>query len=298
MIDFLIGVDGGGSGTRVRVARPDGSELGVGHGGPSGLGLGVERAWAAVDVAVTCAFETAGAARPPLSRLAIGLGLAGVHNRQWAAAFEAANPGYAAVALGSDGLTTLLGAHQGRPGAIVALGTGSVGEVLYADGSRREVSGWGFPAGDEASGAWIGLRAVSHMQQAVDGRAPGSAFADALIAACGGQRDAIQVWLAGANQTAYAQLARLVLEHGRSNGAARAILDEAGRQAAQIAAALDPSGSLPVALCGGLATPLRPYMPESFLRRVVPAHGDSAAGGLLLVQRELASESESEAAPC
>jgi glucosamine kinase len=294
MIDYFIGVDGGGSGTRVRVARPDGSELGSGHGGPSGLALGIDKAWAAVDAAVASAFDSAGAVRPPLALMAIGLGLAGVHNKQWATAFEAANPGYAFVALGSDGLTTLLGAHQGQPGAIVALGTGSVGEVMYADGARREVSGWGFPAGDEASGAWIGLRAVSHMQQVVDGRAAGSAFADALIAHCGGQRDAIQSWLAGANQTKYAQLARLVLEHGQRIAAARAILDEAGRQAALIASALDPSGTLPVALCGGLAAPLRPYMPETLLRRVVPAHGDSATGGLRLIHAHL----EKAMVPC
>ena len=80
------------------------------------------------------------------------------------------------VALESDALTTLLGAHAGQPGVIVAIGTGSVGEVLHADGSRHEVGGWGFPSGDEAGGAWIGMRAINHAQQVVDGRVPGSAL--------------------------------------------------------------------------------------------------------------------------
>lgn len=296
MIEYILGVDGGGSGTRIRLARPDGQELAQGQSGPSGLAHGVERAWTAVAHAATLAFRAAGLAQPPLQQIAIGLGLAGVHNKQWAASFLEHNPGYAQVALESDALTTLLGAHSGTPGAIVAIGTGSVGEVLHADGSRHEVGGWGFPSGDEAGGAWIGMRAVNHAQQVVDGRVAGSDFANAIVDACGGQRDAMQAWLAGATQTTYAQLARLVLEHGPSNPTALAILTEAGRQVALIAGALDPQASLPLALCGGLAAPLSPYLPADLLQRVVPAQGDSAAGGLRLILRHMHQQKDS--APC
>lgn len=287
MIEFLLGVDGGGSGTRVRLARPDGSLLAEGSAGPSGLLHGIQNAWAAVESAAAQAFAAAGLSVPARSSVAVGLGLAGVHNRQWAANFVSANPGYAAVALETDAYTTVLGAHDGQPGAIIALGTGSVGEILNADGSRHEVGGWGFPAGDEAGGAWIGMKAVNHIQQVIDRRAQGSAFADAVIEACGGSRDRIQVWLASASQTNYAQLARIVLQHGGSNATAHAILSEAGYQVALIAKALDPAGTLPIALCGGLGEPLRPYLPPELLQRIVPPHGDSAAGGLKLIQQLL-----------
>jgi len=287
MIEFFIGVDGGGSGTRVRLARADGTEIAEGSSGPSGLMHGIAKAWAAVEVAATQAFRNAGLDYPAKSSIAIGLGLAGVHNKEWAAAFVAANPGYAHVALESDGHTTVLGAHAGQPGAIVALGTGSVGEVRRADGVHVEVGGWGFPAGDEASGAWMGLRAINHIQQVLDGRVPANAFADAVIAACGGGRNAIQVWLANASQTNYAQLARLVLQHGDSNPVARAILLEAGRETELMANALDAGGTLPIALCGGLAAPMRAWLPETLLKRVVPPQGDSAAGALRLIQHRL-----------
>src|SRR5689334_12988547 len=112
MIDYLLGVDGGGTGTRVRlaVARPaaDGAELSQGASGPSGLGLGIARAWDAVQQAAAVAFAAAGIEQPSLDRIAIGLGLAGVHNKQWAAEFVAANPGYAAIRLETDGYTTLM----------------------------------------------------------------------------------------------------------------------------------------------------------------------------------------------
>jgi len=289
MIDFLIGVDGGGTGTRVRLARRDGAELAQGSGGPSGLGLGIAPAWSSVQQAASQAFEAAGVEQPPLDNIAIGLGLAGVHNKQWAAKFVAANPGYAAVRLETDAFTTLMGAHGGAAGAIVAIGTGSVGEVLRADGTRHEVGGWGFPAGDEASGGWIGLRAIGHIEQVLDGRREGSAFADALIEACGAigsnKRDAIQVWLGKATQTAYASLAPLVLRHA-DDPVARAILLDAGQEVATIAHALDPDGKLPLALCGGLGAALRDFLPASLLARTTPPQGDSAAGALRMIMKE------------
>ena len=71
MIDYLIGVDGGGSGTRVRLARADGSELAQGQNGPSGLAHGIDQAWIAVGNAVLKAFAAAGIAHPPLRHIGI-----------------------------------------------------------------------------------------------------------------------------------------------------------------------------------------------------------------------------------
>ena len=291
MIDYLIGVDGGGTGTRVRIARFSSGgavELAQGTSGPSGLGLGIARAWAAIHDAIAQAFATAGSAQPPLARMAIGLGLAGVHNGQWAQAFRAADPGYGALVLETDAFTTLMGAHDGQPGAIVAIGTGSVGEVLLPDGTRREVGGWGFPAGDEASGGWIGLAAINHIEQVLDGRRAGSAFADAVVDACGGNRAAIQVWLGQATQTTYAALAPLVLRHA-DDPAARAILTKAGEEAAAIARALDPDERLPLALCGGLGAALREWLPPALAARARAPLGDSAQGALRMIELHVAA---------
>lgn len=291
MIDYLIGVDGGGTGTRVRIARysRDGAvERAQGASGPSGLGLGIARAWTSIQQAIAQAFAAAGIEQPAVDRMAIGLGLAGVHNPQWTRAFIDADPGYAALRLETDAFTTLMGAHGGHPGAIVAIGTGSVGEVLRPDGTRHEVSGWGFPAGDEASGGWIGLAAVNHIEQVLDGRRAHSAFAADVIAACGGDRAAIQVWLGQATQTAYAALAPLVLKHA-DDPAARAILTKAGAEAALIAHALDPDATLPLALCGGLGAALRDWLPPALAARARAPEGDSAHGALRMIELHVAA---------
>ncbi|PTB18069.1 ATPase [Trinickia symbiotica] len=282
---FLVGVDGGGSGTRVVLAdAASGNELAQATGGASALALGADRAWAAISTAVMQAFERA-ALELEWSRCALGGGLAGVNNREWLAAFKAQAPRLAALAVESDAYTTLLGAHGGSAGVIVALGTGSIAAVLAEDGSCRIAGGYGFPSGDEASGAWLGLRAIVHAQQVLDGRAPADAFSDALLAQTGAHdRDSLVVWLCAANQAAYASLAPIVLAH-RTHPLAMRLLAEAGRDIARLIDALDPAARLPVALCGGLGEPLRAHVPSSHSNRLVAPRADSAHGALELARR-------------
>lgn len=283
---YLIGVDGGGTGTRVLLVDNEGTELARASAGPSGLMHGSKAAWESILTAIDKAFAETGIATPAFEKMAIGCGLAGVNNKVWADEFRATNPGFSGLAVETDAGTTLLGAHQGQPGVIIALGTGSVGEVMYADGSRREVGGWGFPSSDEASGAWMGLRAINHVQHALDGRSPMDAFAQALIDFCGGSRDAVFAWLGGANQTKFAQLAPLVIEYAAHNPKAKNILLDAGLEVEKMAHALDPTGSMPIALCGGLADAIWTYLPEKLLQRVTKPSGDSAAGALILVKKQ------------
>ncbi len=286
-ISYLIGVDGGGTGTRVVLGDAHGVELAQASAGPSGLGLGVARAWQSIEAGCRTAFANAGLAFD-LSGCVLGCGLAGVNNRDWLAAFRAGAPRVAGLAVESDAYTTLLGAHGGEPGVIVALGTGSIAAALAPDGTCRIAGGFGFPSGDEASGAWLGLRAIVHAQQALDARVGADAFANALLAHTGANdRDSLIVWLCAANQTAYASLAPVVLAH-RDHPFVMKLLREAGEEVAKMIAALDPAGALPAALCGGLGVPLREWLPAAARDRLRAPLADSAHGALRLAGREAA----------
>ncbi|RQR53218.1 ATPase [Burkholderia sp. Bp9126] len=277
---YAIGIDGGGSGTRAVLADRQGRELAQGRGGPSGLGLGIERAWASIGLACADAFTQAGVAFD-WSRCALGCGLAGVNNAGWLAAFRAQAP-LDALAVESDAYTTVVGAHGGAPGLIVALGTGSIAAALDAAGACRIAGGFGFPSGDEASGAWLGMRALAYAQQALDGRAPRDAFAGALLAETGAaDRDALVAWSCDANQTAYARLAPLVFAH-RTHPYAAALIAQAGDEIGKMIDALDPGHALPVALCGGLADALAAAVPARHAARLRAPREDSAHGALRL----------------
>ncbi|MBR8177844.1 BadF/BadG/BcrA/BcrD ATPase family protein [Burkholderia ambifaria] len=282
---FAIGIDGGGTGTRAVLADRHGRELAQGRGGPSGLGLGIERAWASIGAACADAFTRAGLAFD-WAQCALGCGLAGVNNAAWLAAFRAQAP-LDALAIESDAYTTVVGAHGGAPGLIVALGTGSIAAALDAAGDCRIAGGFGFPSGDEASGAWLGLRALAYAQQALDGRAPRDAFAGALLAEAGAHdRDALVQWSCDANQTIYARLAPIVLAH-RTHPYAAALIAQAGDEIGKMIDALDPQQALPVALCGGLADALAPAVPARHASRLRAPLDDSAHGALRLALQAL-----------
>lgn len=62
--------------------------------------------------------------------------------------------------IADDGLTAHLGALHGRPGVVVAVGTGLVAVSLDADGRACRVGGYGLWIDDRGAGAWIGQRAL------------------------------------------------------------------------------------------------------------------------------------------
>ena len=287
MIEYLLGVDGGGTGTRVALARTDGTVLAQGQAGPSALGQGIAPAWHEILQATAAAFASIGQAAPPGSACAVGAGLSGINHRPWADEFRATNPGFAKLVLESDAYTMLLGAHDGQPGALVAAGTGSVGEVLRRDGSRTQVSGWGFPAGDEGSGAWLGLRAMAIAQQTLDQRRAPGPLADALQTRCGTSREALLGWCATARQFEYAQLARLVFECAHADPAASDLLNEAAAALDAMAIALDPGGTLPLTVGGTVGQLLKPRLTRAIWERCVDPSFDATHGALILIRAAL-----------
>ena len=287
MIKYLLGVDGGGTGTRVLLASRGGVVIAQASAGPSALGQGVSAAWRNILDGVLHAFALAELAVPDWSQCALGAGLSGVHHQPWCDAFMATNPGFAHIAVENDAYIALLAAHKGQPGTIVAAGTGSVGEALYADGTRHQVSGWGFPVGDEGSGAWLGLRAMSHAQEVMDRRLPGGPLATSIHQQCGHHRDALQAWCALAGQSEYAQLAPAVFASAASDPVAETLLADAAVAIERMAAALDPQAALPLAVCGSVGRQLFPRLASATRARCIASPQDAVRGALRLVHQSL-----------
>jgi glucosamine kinase len=279
---YFIGVDGGGSGTRVIIAGQDLLPLAHAEGSPSALGQGIEIAWRSILDTIARAFANGKIPAPMLSECAIGLGLSGANNIIWKNEFYFRNPGFKKIILDTDGFTTLLGAHLGVPGVIVAVGTGSVGMVMNHDGERKDVSGWGFPSGDEASGAWLGLKACALTQKAIDGRRDHSPLSIAVQNFCGGSPDAFLGWLGNAQQNAFAQLAPIVFQNATIDNEALLLLNLAGLEIEQMVKSLDPNSQLPLSICGRLGEALIPYLPIEIKKRNQNPKGDSTLGALRL----------------
>lgn len=85
------------------------------------------------------------------------------------------------VAVMSDAITSHAGALGGRPGVVLAAGTGAVTVAIGADGQLRRVDGWGPWLGDEGSGAWLGRGGLQAAARASDGRGPATVLTDAAM---------------------------------------------------------------------------------------------------------------------
>jgi glucosamine kinase len=284
-LHYAIGVDGGGTSTRARVVHRSGVVVGEGKAGASGLMQGTPQAWRHIAEAIALAVQgrlQTDWSRPEPANCVLGLGLAGANNADWNAVCIAANPGYTRLVLESDAVTALLGAHQGAPGALVIMGTGAIGLALQVDGVRTTSGGWGFPCGDEGSGADLGLQAVNLTQRAVDGRHAHTPLTRDVYATLGGTPQALLAWCGAARQFEYATLAPKVFVHAEQDAEAARLLARAAQSLESLATALDPAQTLPLAVAGSIAQRLLPQISPAIARRVVPAQGDAMDGALAL----------------
>ncbi|MGQ3053552.1 MAG: BadF/BadG/BcrA/BcrD ATPase family protein [Roseateles sp.] len=279
-VRWWVGIDGGGTSTRAVVANAQGHIVGRGEAGASALGQGADQAWRHVAEAV----GGAGVPGLELKDCALGLGLSGTGVPAQLKAFVAADPGVARFTLATDGLVALLGAHGGRPGALMISGTGSVAEALLPDGSRRMVGGWGWQIGDEGSGAWLGQQAMKLAQAAYDSRAAAGPLVQSVWRQAGTTRADLLGFCAQAGQGGYASLAPFVFEHEADDPAAAAMLDQAACALDALATALHPS--LPLALAGSIALRLAPRLSPALQSRRVEPQGEPVIGALWLIQQE------------
>jgi len=93
-------------------------------------------------------------------------------------------------------------------------------------------------------------------------------------------------WMDHATATDYATFAPLVMRHADTGDpVARRIVRDAGEQIDELVRRLFESGASRIALLGGLASSMRPWLSPDVQRRLVPVEGDAVDGALHLARR-------------
>jgi glucosamine kinase len=282
---LFAGVDGGGTGCRARIEDAGGRLLGTGIAGPAALRLGVERAAAEVEKACRAALADAGLDADALGALHVAAGLAGIGRKGLADALAVRPHAFRSVVYAHDATTACLGAHGARDGGIVIVGTGSVGFAV-ADGREVRVGGYGFPISDEGSGADLGLHAIRLALRAYDDRAVDSNLTRDVMTRFHNDPFEAVAWMDPATATDYATFAPLVLRHADAGDpVARRIVRDAAEQIDELVRRLAECGALRIALLGGLASSMQPWLAPDVQRRLVPVEGDAVDGALHLARR-------------
>jgi glucosamine kinase len=283
---LFIGVDGGGSGCRARVEDANGRRLGAGIAGPATVRLGIDRALAEVETACRAAAAEAGLPLSALAEMDAGVGLAGIGRTGMLEALKARPHPFRSVVYVNDANIACIGAHSGRDGGIVIIGTGSAGFAMV-QGREVRVGGYGFPISDEGSGADLGLRAIRLALRAFDGRTAATCLTHDVMARFGNDPFAAVAWMDLATATDYATLAPLVMGHAdRGDAVGRRIVQDAAHEIDALARRLMECGALRIALVGGLAAPMEPWLAPDVRGRLVPLEGDAIAGALHLARQQ------------
>jgi glucosamine kinase len=282
---LFVGVDGGGTGCRARIEDAAGCPLGTGIAGPATLRLGVDRALVEVERACRGALAEAGLGTDALGSMHAAVGLAGVGRKGVHEQLTARPHPFRSVAYAHDATIACIGAHGGRDGGIVIVGTGSVGFAVVGEREVR-IGGYGFPISDEGSGADLGLHAIRLALRAHDERAVGTSLTrDVLMRFHNDPFEAVG-WMDRATATEYATFAPLVMRHADAGDPiARRIVRDAAEQIDELLRRLMECGAARVALLGGLASSMQPWLAPDVQRRLVAVEGDAVDGALRLARR-------------
>lgn len=293
---FIIGIDGGGTKTVGQIVNLSNTQRFHATTGPSSLSQGVEKASATLSQLITGLIQQANAQNDNVS---VAIGVAGggnsslVHKCQELVIKET---GISRIVMVEDCETALLGAkgaYINNGVALVTLGTGSfVATSLNNESSYS--GGWGFPIGDEGSGAKLGFYLVSHFLKVWDAsqaetNEPAQShdpLYSQLVTKLGANKDALLHWLSSASQSDFSSLAPLVFEFFTSSKLAKLVLNKHLQDVVELLSSIKNPD---IILTGGLASNTLEHLLEADLipnitKRIRIMESPSLIGALLMAE--------------
>jgi glucosamine kinase len=283
MSEIVVGVDGGGSKTRVLIGTGEGEVLASAEGPKSAVTPG--QAAHSADVIAELVTRALGEIAQPGAVIprVLYCGVAGTGRDEERRALHTAldkKELAEEVIIDSDGLIAMYDAFDDRAGILLVVGTGSIAYGRSPAGELVRCGGWGPVFGDEGSGGWIGRRALGIVAASSDGREPPTALLFPILAAtqCEDIQDLIP-WAAAADARAFASLVPVIFSTAAAGDPrANALLTLAAEELVLHVRALsrqlftDERAAVAVALSGGLmdrGSPLRKRL-EQRLKSAVP----------------------------
>lgn len=268
MNDFLkqpalvIGIDGGGTHCRARLANTRGETLGAGEAGAANpYAAGFEAAQNEILTAIQRAFDDAKIEQQIVAAVCMGIG--GVDRAEertrlqsWAEQKIAAR-----ASIMNDGEIVLAAGSPENWGVALIAGTGSIAWGKSRQGKIARAGGWGYLIGDEGSGFDLARNALRAAVQFADGRGEATRLLSAILEHWNLENPpqlVTRVYRSGLKPADIAALAPLVVQvANKGDVVARRLLEQSAEALATtiiaVARALSfGAEKIPLALTGGL----------------------------------------------
>jgi len=308
---YYLGVDGGGTNCRIRLADEGLNTLADAAGGRSNLQIdNGDPAWRSVSEGTREVFHRAGIDLGETRNTYACFGMAGGRLPSAREDFEQRNWPFARVRVYDDIDIARAGAHGGADGAVIIVGTGSAA-LAMVDGNRHQCGGWGFHIGDQMSGAILGRELVRRAVEAADDLANGSPLTEAVIRHLGGSINAVMEWsfpkpaepalVAQSGQAPATLLGRAPAEFGalmplffdyfeQGDAVARELMELQLRHIDTYVNWFKARGARTMAAVGGVGTRLYPLMIERFGDFIVRPMHEPLHGAVILARQNFPPE--------
>lgn len=276
-MNFVIGIDGGGTSCKAALATADGTILARARSGAANIRTDLTGARANIVDAARQAFVAAGHDPDLIPTTPAVLGLAGANVGTYRQQLQAVLP-FRQSRVETDAEIALEGAVGSGDGAMAILGTGTAYMARH-DGLSRAIGGWGFQVGDQGSGARIGRDLLEQTLLAHDGIRPASPLTTEILNVFRGNPEDLVEFTATAKPGDFGGFAPKVFDHAeRGDAVAAAIIAKAVSDVEAALAGLDLREGDPLCLLGGLA-PLYATRLSARYRALLRPPLDDALGG-------------------
>lgn len=182
-MNYVIGIDGGGTKTALKLADENGNLILSIEGGPCNINsMGKDSVAKMLKELVVDALKKTELNMEQIKVLCIGT--AGVDRPSDKAIMEdiIRGTGFMNKAIiTNDAVTALYGGTGGAEGVILISGTGSICYGRNSEGDTKRAGGWGHIIGDEGSGYYIGISAINKIARGHDGVEDKTVMTDLIL---------------------------------------------------------------------------------------------------------------------
>lgn len=289
---WIIGVDGGGTKCEAGLFNPQGQLVATALSGPANVFTNFDGAIAAIELACGQLIDSVNTHPQLKTKNALtkkdcflslgcaggGIDLAKTNFQQW-------RHEYAGAALTTDAHVSCLAANNGNPCALFVIGTGSC-LAVFQHQEVKQFGGHGFLLGDQASGAWLGRRAVVWYLQALETAKTDNALQNVLELILGNSVIEIVEQYGQATAGEFAALVPKILQVSQLSTHVKEWLYQ-GAQYASDLLVQHTRQDIPIFLTGGLADVYQPLIQEISSRSIQIPSDTAVYGAFYAGQQHL-----------
>ncbi|NVO58614.1 hypothetical protein HW561_22820 [Rhodobacteraceae bacterium B1Z28] len=288
---LIIGVDGGGTGCRAAIGTTRDGVLATAQGGRANASSDFELAIRNINATVSEAAAIAGLSEDRLSDASAHLGLAGVMTRRDGLRVSDALHFNKSIVT-DDRTTALYGALGGKDGFLLSVGTGTIAAAKKG-GVDKAVGGWGFQVSDQASGAWLGRKALEQVLLCHDGLAEHTNLTRALLSKFDSNPCKISSFSTNAKPGDFGALAPEIVAAARGGDQwARSIMQSGADHLLRCLEALEFQSGQPICMTGGVGPHYADYLPPMTLIGRQGCLGSALDGAFQLAKRAVVNTEE------